>query len=269
MWRDHCLVTANSVIRLTVIGAQGLPEGAGEPVFLGMRSDVPVFGVDLSALPQAAALEVAGADRVVDVRHLVTGLEPAEAAVLGYARGICYWHRHQGFCGTCGGPTRPIDGGAARQCAKCDQLIFPRISPAVIMLVAAPDGPDRCLMARHAGADDDSFSLLAGFVEVGESLEDAVRREVAEEAGVLVDSVRYFASQPWPFPAGLMVGFYARATSTRTVVDGVELVETRWFTRADLRARRASRGNLGNPDSIDRMLLEAWLDSGDEVEPTG
>lgn len=118
------------------------------------------------------------------------------------------------------------------------------------------DEPARCLLARHAGAAEDAFALLAGFVEVGEGLEDAVRREAAEEAGLVVDEVRYYASQPWPFPAGLMVGFLARATSELTVVKGDELLETRWFTRADLRARREARGRLGNPDSIDRMLLE-------------
>jgi NAD+ diphosphatase len=138
--------------------------------------------------------------------------------------------------------------------------LFPRIEPAVIVLVEAPDPPRRCLLARHSGAGPDSFALLAGFVEIGESLEDAVRREVAEEAGVTLTTVTYQASQAWPFPAGLMIGFSARATSDFTAVDGDELIEARWCTGAELRARRRARGSLDNVDSIGNFLLESWLD---------
>ncbi|MBE1487715.1 NAD(+) diphosphatase [Plantactinospora soyae] len=263
LWRDRCLVTDDAVARLGGADRHRLPAGVGDPVFLGLHAGRPVFAVDLSELSETEALGAIGADRTVDVRKLVHRLDPAGAAVLGYARGLCHWHRNQRFCGTCGTRTRPVEGGAARACAGCHLPLFPRISPAVIMLVELPGTPSRCLLARHAGADEDSFALLAGFVEIGESLEDAVRREVAEEAGVVVDSVRYFASQPWPFPAGLMVGFVARAASEATSVDGEELLETRWFSRADLRTRRGARGRLGNPDSIDRLMLESWLDAGD------
>lgn len=266
LWRDRCLLTGRSVVRLAGAGPLRMPAEVGDPVFLGLDGDRPVFAVDLSDVPERAALGAVGAERTVDLRRLVHRLEPTEAALLGYARGLCYWHRSQRFCGTCGAPARPTEGGASRECVGCRQPLFPRINPAVIMLVELPGSPDRCLLARHAGADEDSFALLAGFVEVGESLEDAVRREVAEEAGMVVDSVRYFASQPWPFPAGLMVGFLARAGSELTRVDGEELIETRWFSRADLCARRASQGRLGNPDSIDRLLLEAWLDA-DRKDP--
>ncbi|GAB3971666.1 NAD(+) diphosphatase [Plantactinospora veratri] len=261
LWRDRCLVARDAVLRLVGDGRRGLPDGLGEPVFLGLDDGRPVFAVDLSDLSEEEALAAVGADRTMDVRRLVHRLDPAEAAVLGYARGLCHWHRNQRFCGTCGSPARSVQGGAARQCTGCDQVLFPRISPAVIMLVELPGPPARCLLARHAGADEDSFALLAGFLEVGESLEDAVRREVAEEAGLAVDSVRYFGSQPWPFPSGLMVGFFATASSEVTSVDGEELLETRWFSRAELRDRRAARGRLGNPDSIDRLLLETWLDA--------
>ncbi|MEO3924676.1 NAD(+) diphosphatase [Micromonosporaceae bacterium B7E4] len=261
LWRDRCLVARDAVRRWTGGGQRRLPAGLGDPVFLGLDGDRPVFAVDLSDVPEDEALGAVGADRTVDVRRLVQRLDPAEAALLGYARGLCYWHRNQRFCGACGSPARSVEGGAARRCTGCEQLLFPRISPAVIMLVELPGPPARCLLARHAGAGEDSFALLAGFLEVGESLEDAVRREVAEEAGIAVDSVRYFASQPWPFPAGLMVGFFATARDEVTTVDGEELLETRWFSRAELRHRRVVRGRLGNPDSIDRLLLEAWLDA--------
>ncbi|ROT33299.1 NAD(+) diphosphatase [Micromonospora sp. HM5-17] len=261
LWRDRCLVAADTVVRLGGVDSAWLPATVGDPVFLGIDGDRPLFAVDLSGVPEAEALRATGAERTVDLRRLVQHLDPAEAAVLAYARGLCYWHRHQRYCGTCGARTRSVEGGAARECAGCRQQLFPRINPAVIMLVEAPGTPARCLLARHAGADDDAFALLAGFVEVGESLEDAVRREAAEEAGIVVDQVRYVASQPWPFPAGLMVGFVARARGEATRVDGEELVETRWFSRADLRARRAARGRLGRPDSIDRLLLQTWLDA--------
>ncbi|MEO3821268.1 NAD(+) diphosphatase [Plantactinospora sp. B24E8] len=266
LWRDRCLVADGAVVRLGGGDGVWLPAtvDAG-PFFLGLDGTRPVFAVDLSGLPETEALRAAGADRTRDVRELVQRLDPAEAALLGYARGLCYWHRHQRFCATCGQPTRLTEGGAARECPGCRRQLFPQISPAVIMLVELPGDPARCLLGRHAGADRDSFALLAGFLEVGESLEDAVRREAFEEAGVVVDSVRYVASQPWPFPSGLMVGFFARAGSEETRVDGEELLEARWFSRAELRARRAARGRLGNPDSIDRLLLEAWLDA----EPAG
>lgn len=266
LWRDRCLVADGTVVRLGGGDGVWLPATVDSgPFFLGLDGTRPVFAVDLSGLSETEALRAVGADRTRDVRELVQRLDPAEAALLGYARGLCYWHRHQRFCATCGQPTRLTEGGASRECPGCLRQLFPQISPAVIMLVEAPGNPARCLLGRHAGADRDSFALLAGFLEVGESLEDAVRREAFEEAGVVVDSVRYVASQPWPFPSGLMVGFFARAAGEETRVDGEELLEVRWFSRAELRARRAARGRLGNPDSIDRLLLEAWLDA----EPAG
>lgn len=145
-------------------------------------------------------------------------------------------------------------------------MIFPRIEPAIIVLVESPAGaeaPDRCLLGRHAGAPQGSYSTLAGFVEVGESLEDAVRREMAEEAGVSVTALSYQGSQAWPFPAGLMVGFRATAGSEEVRVDGEELLEARWFTRAELRERVAAGRTLGRVDSIDHHLLTGWLAAGD------
>jgi NAD+ diphosphatase len=271
LWRDHCLVTADRVPVRVPAGAAGeLVAAAGSAVLLGLDGGTAVFAVDLSALPEEAALALAGASAAVDVRALVGGLTAAGAAVQAYARGLLHWHRERRFCGGCGSPTEVRDGGHSRFCAGCERFAFPAIAPAVIMLVAAPDGPARCLLARHRGGGPDSWSLLAGFVEVGESLEDAVRRELAEEAGVRVVDVAYQGSQAWPFPAGLMVGFRATAASMDVQVDGVELLEARWFTRDELRAR-ADAGRLpGRVDSIDRHLLGRWLDlGGDQGEPSG
>ncbi|MER6757223.1 NAD(+) diphosphatase [Micromonospora echinofusca] len=264
LWRDRCLVAGDTPVRLTGERAAGALAVADETVFLGMDEGSAVFAVDLSGLPEAAAVEVAGAAAAVDVRALVGRLDPAGAAVQAYASGLLHWHRQQRFCGTCGASTVARGGGHVRSCARadCGRLLFPRIEPAVIVLIEAPGAPDRCLLARHAGAPEGSYSTLAGFVEVGESLEDAVRREMAEEAGVTVTDVTYVGSQAWPFPAGLMVGFRATAASEQVRVDGEELLEARWFTRDELRERAVAGRPLGRVDSIDHHLLHSWLAAG-------
>lgn len=250
LWRDACLVRAGQPVVVD-------PSGYAEPVFLGMDGDAGVFAVDLSSMDEPAALRDAGADEVADVRTLFGHLSRQQAATLAYAKGILHWNRNQRFCGACGQPTSSRDAGHLRVCDGCGKLLFPRIEPAVIALVEAPDGPARCLLGRHKGAAPDSFSTLAGFVEIGESLEDAVRRELSEEAGVRVTSVRYQASQAWPFPAGLMVGFRAVAASDDFAVDENELVEARWFTRDEVVARLASDNN--RVDSIEHFLVESWV----------
>ncbi|MGB2569187.1 NAD(+) diphosphatase [Micromonospora citrea] len=269
LWRDHCLVDAGQApVRLALADATDLLAAADEPVFLGLDDDVPVFALDLSERTGPEAVRLAGAVSTVDVRALVGRLAPADAAVQAYARGLLHWHRQQRYCGCCGSATVPRDGGHVRACSgpRCGRLIFPRIEPAIIVLVESPEtpeAPDRCLLARHAGAPEGSYSTLAGFVEVGESLEDAVRREMAEEAGVSVTALSYQGSQAWPFPAGLMVGFRATAGSEEVRVDGEELLEARWFTRDELRERVAAGRTLGRVDSIDHHLLTGWLAAGD------
>ncbi len=267
VWRDECLVSGEqrAPVMLPAARAGAVLDAAGDPVFLGLDDDAAVFAADLSSLEQSEALELAGADAVVDVRALVSTLAAADAAVLAYARGLLYWNRHQRFCGLCGSVTQSRNGGHLRVCqdAGCGRLLFPRIEPAVIMLVETTGPPERCLLARHAGSPVGGYSTLAGFVEIGESLEDAVRREVSEEAAVSIGAVRYVASQAWPFPAGLMGGFRATASAEAVAVDGVELLEARWFTRSELAEHVASGGRLGREDSIDRLLLRSWLDQGD------
>ncbi|HET9141429.1 NAD(+) diphosphatase [Actinophytocola sp.] len=253
MWRDRCLVAAGEPVWV-----RGDP--AAEPVLLGLRDGHGVFAVDLSGLDEPEAVRLAGADGTADTRSLVGSLPAQDCGLLAYARGILHWNRNQRFCGACGGRTEPREAGHLRVCQSCAKLLFPRIEPAVIMLVELPGEPNRCLLGRHRGAPADRFSTLAGFVEVGESLEDAVRREVAEEAGVVVDSVVYQGSQAWPFPSGIMLGFRARAASAEIGVDETELLEARWFTAAELRARMADPAT--GPyrlDSIGRQLIETWV----------
>lgn len=212
-----------------------------------------MFAVDLSELVEGDALGEAGADAAVDTRGLFLGLDAQEAAVIAYGRGMLHWARNQRFCGACGATTDARHAGHVRKCSGCGKLHFPRIEPAVIMLVEAPDR-QRCLLARHRGAAEGAYSTLAGFVEIGESFEDAVRRELDEEAGVRVASVSYQASQAWPFPSGIMVGFRAVALTDEVDVDHDELIEARWFSRDDVRALGDRR-----PDSIESFLLETWL----------
>jgi NAD+ diphosphatase len=246
-WQDRCLVAGGRPVGLTGTGR--------EVVFLG-AADGGVFAADLSEVDLDAAVREAGADDAVDIRVLFADLDPQEAATLAYARGMLHWTRNQRFCGACGGPTEPEQAGHIRRCQGCGKLHFPRIEPAVIMLVEAPDKA-RCLLARHRGAAKDAYSTLAGFVEIGESLEDAVRRELHEEAGVRVRDVRYQASQAWPFPSGLMVGFRALAATDEIAIDHDELTEARWFTRDEVRAMADRR-----PDSIESYLVGTWLAEG-------
>lgn len=240
-------------------------------VFLGLDGAVPVFAADLSALDEAHALITAWApdESFVDLRRVGGAASMDDAALMAYARGMLTWHRRQQYCGSCGGPTRSGQGGHVRICTspECGAHIFPRTDPAVIMLVERPataGEPARCLLARHARSPRGAHSTLAGFVEPGESLEEAVAREVMEETGVRVGAVSYRGSQPWPFPSSLMIGFRARADSVRIEVDPEELAEAHWFTAADL-ARfgewddDGAEYRLPRRDSIARALVNDWL----------
>jgi NADH pyrophosphatase NudC (nudix superfamily) len=271
LWRDQCLVSGPDGELVTIAMAEAaaaldgsaVPGGRAAPVFLGLDGETGIFAVDLSALDETAALRLAGASGVADTRSLFAALGAQRAAALAYARGLLRWHRDQGFCGECGAPSEVQAGGHQRACTApgCGRLLFPRIEPAIIVVVEAPGPPPRCLLGRHRGAAADGYALIAGFVDIGESLEDAVRREVGEEAGVPVGEVRYQGSQAWPFPAGLMAGFRARATSDVIAVDHDELEEARWFTRPELAAHRAARPRT-HGDSIGTFLLDAWLAEG-------
>ncbi len=182
-----------------------------------------------------------------------------EGALLAYARGIAYWHERHRFCGVCGAPTQSAEGGHVRRCTgpACGTTHFPRTDPAVIMLVH--DG-ERCLLGRKPGWPAGMHSTLAGFVEPGESLEEAVAREVFEEAGIRVDDVTYHSSQPWPFPASLMLGFHARARTLEITVDPEELEHAAWFERSFLLARQDDDTlRLPRRDFIARRLVEDWL----------
>ena len=189
-----------------------------------------------------------------ELRPLSPELDAEEAGLLAYARALSIWRARQRFCGVCGGPTVPARAGHSLVCAdpQCAAEYFPRLDPAIIVLVT--DG-ERALLGRQSTWPPGRYSTLAGFVEPGESLEDAVRREVMEESGVQVLSARYDSSQPWPFPASLMVGFQALGAPGPVRVGG-ELEDARWFSREALRGGEIQ---LPPPHSISRRLIDAWL----------
>jgi len=223
-----------------------------DAVFLGIADGTPLFADDVSAAEPDEG-------RPAGLREAATDLPAQEAALAAYAGSLLAWHRRHRFCANCGEPTEARDAGHERHCHACDAHHFPRTDPVVIVRVS--DAEDRLLLGRQARWPERRFSLLAGYVEPGETLEEAVRREVAEESGVELGEVSYLASQPWPFPSSLMLGFSALAVGGDPAPGDDELVEVRWFEREEV--ERAARGEgelaLSPPYSIARRLIDAWL----------
>ncbi len=244
--------------------AEPLLARAADWVFLGLRDEVAHIAIDLSDLDDPAELpELGRLGCFRDLREVGALLERGEGATLAYARGLLHWHRRHRFCGACGHPTEAANGGHLRRCTAeaCGLSHFPRVDPAVIMLVH--DGGDRCVLGRQKVWPPGMHSTLAGFVEPGESLEEAVAREVAEEVGLAVRDVVYHSSQPWPFPSSLMLGFHAIADHVPLDVDPEELESAAWFSREALRASPENeRLKLPRADSIARRLIEDWLREG-------
>ncbi len=261
MWRGLCLVRGDDPPRAALMppaDIAAIVPGEATVALLGVNDGAAHFAVDLSdhdSDPAADALAGRGTFR--DLRA-VGGLMPAhEASLLAHARGLMYWHARHRFCGVCGSPADSREAGHLRVCANaaCAAQHFPRTDPAVIMTVS--DG-ERCLLGRKAEWPSGMYSALAGFVEPGESLEGAVAREVREEVGIEVRDIRYHSSQPWPFPASLMLGFHATAVTTGITVNRDELEDARWFHRGEL--LRKTRGfRLPRSDSIARCLVEDWI----------
>lgn len=219
-----------------------------EPILLGVRGDGAPLWV----------LEAADDEELVGLREAAPLLTPDDAGLLAYAQQLVHWRRTHAFCGTCGRQTHAAEAGHVRACSE-GHTSHPRTDPVVIMLVV--DGSDCVLMGRQPSWPAGRYSALAGFVEPGETLEHAVAREVREESGIEVSDVHYHTSQPWPFPANLMLGFYATYASGRAAADDDELEDVRWFTRDELRAAADGDGpvKLPPPMAIARRLIDAWL----------
>ena len=263
VWRDKNLIGAGSEARALWLshGEIGhLSAHLVETVFLGRDGGTFLFAFDVSIMetPEAAP-GIAGRGVFEDLRAVGPVIARREGAILAYARGLLHWHKRHRFCGVCGHATASRQGGHVRACLnqRCGAQHFPRTDPAVIMLIH--DG-ERCVLGRQKIWPPGMHSTLAGFVEPGESLEEAVAREVYEEVGLEVGEVTYHSSQPWPFPSSIMLGFHATAAHAPLRIDEEELGGAAWFTREALRTSPENETfRLPRRDSIARRLIEDWL----------
>ena len=232
-------------------------------VFLGLDEGRPHFAIDGGA--------AVGEREPFDARTLAPLLPGSEAAILAEARSLIDWHARHRFCAQCGSPTRVVAAGWVRRCPECKASHYPRSDPVTIMLVIKGE---RALLGRNRRRPGNRFSCLAGFMEPGETLEEGVRREVHEEAGIRVGRVRYLACQPWPFPSSLMMGFLCEALTEDITVDPEELAEARWFSREEIRAMvaRAATGpddpsqvSLPGPVAIAHHICRRWSHGLDDI----
>jgi NAD+ diphosphatase len=264
VWRAKSLVAGMDENRPAAVYLQGAEAAAlrrddGIWAYLGQHGGRPVFAVDVSELEDPLPVLPERLGALIDIRATAGLLPRDDAAVLAHARGLMHWRGRHRFCGVCGGACKPRSAGNAMACEACGTQHFPRTDPAVIMLVT--DGNRALLGHSQRFPNSTMYSTLAGFVEPGESLEEAVAREVFEEAGIRVGRVFYHSSQPWPFPASIMLGFHAEALSTEITIDPNELMDARWFTRDQIRDPAAHGFALPRADSIARRLIEDWLDA--------
>ncbi|MCP4002734.1 MAG: NAD(+) diphosphatase [bacterium] len=266
VWKLNVLVKSASAPELAW-ARKGMCESMNPhtgAVLLGLREGIAHFAVDVSSIEKPEdALGLNGVAHFAEPRATAATLPHGEAGIMAQARSLIDWHARHRFCPKCGSNTSVKDAGHMRECDDCDAEHFPRTDPVVIMLV---ESGERCLLGRQAGWPPSMFSALAGFVEHGETLEEAVRREVHEESGIEVGDVRYHASQPWPFPSSLMMGCMARALSEKIVVDRHELEDARWFEREKvLRAVREPGSDksffVPPPMAIAHELIRAWAES--------
>ncbi|MFK7891898.1 MAG: NAD(+) diphosphatase [Granulosicoccus sp.] len=283
VWRDETLTSTrqgSSTTEALLLPGTALSEFA--TVFLGRDETQHYFAVDISSMDEPERDDLIGLARTRsgktlpaefhDLRSTGPLLSQDDGSLLAYARGLIYWNANTRFCYRCGTALEHHYHGHQRQCANqdCGYTLFPRTDPAVIMLVtytATDSAESLCLLGRSPNWPEGVFSTLAGFVEPGETLEMAVRREVLEESSIIVSDVHYVASQPWPFPRSIMLGFEAIATSTQIRCDPHELDDAQWFTREQI----LSFGNWGDEsegyklprkDSIARHLIDRWVQRG-------
>ena len=239
---------------------------AGEPVdvvLLGTLGKTTYFALGVGDTCNPAGQGVFDGGQFLDLRGAAMRLSHEEGALAAQAKAMVHWHRQHRFCGHCGSPMQTEEGGYQRRCtnAACGQVHFPRVDPAIIVLVTAGE---RCLLGRQPRWPKGRYSNIAGFVEPGESLETAVAREVSEEAGIAIRAVEYHSSQPWPFPQALMVGFTAEAATQDIHLNDGELEDARWLTRSAIRTELiAGALSLPSPYSISFHLIADWYDLGE------
>ena len=276
LWRGKPLVEEDTETGALYLTALPLDHpalaGAGQWVFLGIEGDTPRFAADLSAWQPEDLPDSLGAFHdpsrqmhpdlapaaFVELRAAMTRLTARDAELAATARGLLEWHRIHGFCANCGTATHAAECGWQRDCAACGRHHFPRTDPVVIMLVTKGNS---VLMGRSPGWPEGMYSLLAGFVEPGETIEAAVRRETMEETGIRVGQVDYLASQPWPFPASLMIGCRAEAVSDEIRVDATGIEDAVWLRREDAMQAMAGEHHIlpARKGAIAHFLLTRWL----------
>ncbi len=274
LWRGKILVDdADNLVRVSMTSDIVLA-AAPDKIFLGLEGGVPVFACDVSGWVPDGFDPAEGfsffdhsrqihpayqAGGFADIRATMTALSPRDAELAATAKAVMEWHRSHKFCAKCGAPSQMAMGGWQRNCDGCGGHHFPRTDPVVIMLITLGN---KVLLGRSPGWPDGMYSLLAGFVEPGETIEAAVRREVFEEAGVRVGAVTYLSSQPWPFPASLMLGCAGEAVSEEITIDPAEIEDALWVTReemADVFAGQHPKINPTRNGAIAHFLLENWL----------
>jgi len=256
-------------------------------IFLGRNEQGAIFAVDQNKLRFSDQEDLLALGQWLSLRQHTALLNVFDAGVLALAKGLVHWHKSHQFCGQCGNLNRSTEAGHARKCTECRNMSFPRTDPAVIMLVEKmfEDGVPRCLLGRQAGWPDGVYSTLAGFVDPGETLEAAVIREIVEESAIIAKNPTYIASQPWPFPASIMLGFIAQASSKEIDTRQDSLEHAQWFSREQVanfavnrsvintegkqdtltndetqnRAKKAPQYKMSSGDSISSYLITAWL----------
>jgi len=240
--------------------AQDLAGGNERLLFMGLWKDIAVFAVDIDTAADPAEGPLKGLGRFEELRGAAASMPPADAGILATAKSMFEWRRRHRWCAACGQKTEVSDGGWKRICPSCDAEHFPRTDPVVIML-AVHEG--KCLLGRQAAWPAGMFSALAGFLEPGETIEEACARELKEEAGLTATAVRYHSSQPWPWPSSLMMGLMADVDSADAAPDQTELEEVRWFSKEE--AAQLIKGELEGlfappPLAIAHQLIKAWAE---------
>lgn len=232
--------------------------------FLGTNGATEIWGIDLSKLTLSEIQDYLGPVESYELRKIAPQIDPEQAALLAYAKGLSTWHKTHAFCGTCGTKTQSQQKGHSRICLNenCSTTSFPRLDPAVIVLIEykQSNGIPLCLLNMHQLEQGYRCSLFSGFVEIGESLEDAAIREMKEEVNVDVKNITYEASQPWPFPATIMIGLKAEASSTDFKVDNQEIKEAKWFSASEIQQLvDQQKLIISKEGSISKYIIESWV----------
>ena len=264
---DATQSTSIAWLRPSVMTDLGRDDAA--PIFLGLLNGVAHFAVDVSHLadPQTEG-PLKGLGTFDDLRSIAPKLKPEDAAILAQGKSMIDWHARHRFCAACGGTTVLCDGGYKRSCGSCEAEHFPRTDPVVIALVVKGD---QCVLGRGPEWPENFYSAVAGYVEPGESIEEAVAREVQEEIGIDITKVRYHSTQPWPYPSSLMIGCIAETEQEDLTVDNQELAEAKWISRDDLKAilKGEAKGDTFVPPAmaIAHQLMKNWVFEGADGKP--